>query len=918
MNPNPRLRLRLFFRRLPILAVLLIGLLPLSGLRAQTAANDSITITVAVPTFIADGLTESTIAEFFKPFEAAHPGVHVRVVSKDARIPPAAAGLDAHLKAVQDYASAADVVYASSDFMSPEAARAGYFFDLAPLISSDKTINADDFYPAVWKSFQWDNGVWALPTGADGVVLSYLPSAFDAVGLSYPTAKWTIDDLANAVRKLAQKDASGKVTVPGIAALGRASRDTLLQSLIGDNLYDESVLPNTPKLDSPNTAKVLDAWNQLQKDGLLDGDANAAPLRVEPLSFSSFTLGAGPISVAAGGTSNATPASSAATPEKPVLAALPGGRVGLSTSGYAVSGGTLHAAEAYALAVYLTLHPEATDSFNSISPARKSLAGQANNNPTNSIGPRRPPLAPEAQPLLDQALANGLSSADMRFTDYIDQALTNMQKNNQTADVALAAIEVQALKDQQTAAASKAKTVIAVATPIPIVVAPGKITLKFGMASNFRIVTSDGSSSPVQDQWNRLAADFAASDPLVGRVAIESSNTTDLAKNAAAYDCFTLPFNAVPGAKTTNLLNLDPFLDADKTFDRNDIIGGLLAQIQQDNKTWALPLLIDPQLLSYDSQQFAAAGVPEPKAGWTFSAFVDALKALKGAVNGEPFVPMSPGGTHLLMLIAAAGGLPLDMRADPPAVHFTDAANVDAIRQVLDLAKNSYIKYSALGSLGGFMFALGGEAPHYAITTAELGLPRPVIVGAGTPTPDTHKLVNYPTGSTYNAISYSVTTAYISATAQNADACYRWISTVSKHPELFSQMPASRSLLNNPATLTAQGSAAVAAYKQIDALLQDSHTITFPSLFQGGATPVGFLIQHWLYEAFDAYVLHSTDLDTALKDAQTYADAFLTCAANIVPSDAGSDGTNDRFQKAYIDCAVKADPRLADFAKGIR
>jgi hypothetical protein len=57
------------------------------------------------------------------------------------------------------------------------------------------------------------------------------------------------------------------------------------------------------------------------------------------------------------------------------------------------------------------------------------------------------------------------------------------------------------------------------------------------------------------------------------------------------------------------------------------------------------------------------------------------------------------------MLIAAYGGLPFDYRTDPPTLNFTDPATVEAIRQVLDLAKADLIQYETLTMNTG----LGGD-----------------------------------------------------------------------------------------------------------------------------------------------------------------------------------------------------------------
>src|SRR5262249_13376833 len=165
----------------------------------------TVQISISIPDFNKD-LIDKAIADF----QAANPGVSVNVISMNpGGIAPAAAGLDAHLDAYKTYVSTADGRYVSTNRCYEAATRAGYFLDLAPLVNEDKTINVGDFYSNVWQSFQWDKGIWALPSSADIQLMSYDPKAFDEVGLAYPSDAWTVDDLVNAVEKLAQKDAKG-------------------------------------------------------------------------------------------------------------------------------------------------------------------------------------------------------------------------------------------------------------------------------------------------------------------------------------------------------------------------------------------------------------------------------------------------------------------------------------------------------------------------------------------------------------------------------------------------------------------------------------------------------------------------------------------------------------------------------------
>ncbi|MEP7286797.1 MAG: hypothetical protein ABI947_13635, partial [Chloroflexota bacterium] len=729
-----RLTGRSFFMMLALL-VLTVGAIPLSTLQAQ---NSTVTISVAVPTFNKDAFTDKLISDF----ESANPGIKLNIVANDASIPAAASGLSSHFDELGKYAAAADVLYVDSSKMSVEATRAGYFLDLAPLVNEDKTLQPDGFFPSIWQSYQWNRGIWALPVAANVYLMSYKPSAFDKVGLAYPSDQWTIDDIVTAVNKLAEKDSSGKVTAPGIDMFSNFSTATLFRSLLSEGLYDSSTLPNTPKLDTPAAEALVDAWAALDKDGYIGSELNTAPLSVSPATTVLFQT----------------------DPEqKRVPLLLPGGRAGMEVQGFAVSAGTQYPDKAYAVAAFLTTRTEISNRFTS-APARKSLVGTDN----NSAGFRLN-VTPEFQALIDQAIEKAIPVSEMRHTDYLALALNKIKLTGSDAKTELQTEEAQAIADEQTAATKKDSNTLVVATPVPVLdTSSGKITLKFGLTFFGRPPV------PNKEKWDKLAADFAASDPQVGKVDIETG-FNQLSGAADKYDCFYLPFNAVTDADLSKIINLDPFTDNDPSFDKNDIVGNILNQIQRDNKIWAMPIEIEPAILKYDSDKFQKAAVPAPAGNWTIDAFKDAVKSLKiDPKDTPPFVPAGRGGVYMLLLISAYGGMPLDYRTNPPTINFTDPATVAATRQALDLAKNGYVKYDALSSLAfGFGQSNKDGIVYSDILNAFTSRPNPTDT-----TTSTYKPVTYPRGSQFAAVSYGIGTAYISAKTQNRDACYRWISTL--------------------------------------------------------------------------------------------------------------------------------------------
>ncbi len=870
-------------RLLRLMAFLLLMLLLVGAFTVQ-AQDSSVTLTLSVPQFLEDIISDELLAQF----EAENPAVTVRVVSSGFGIGGSPANdLDGYLDGMLEFTSSADVLFADMG-MTPEATRAGLFLDLAPLASSDSSLNVGDFLPAAWSSFQWDNGIWALPVSINITSLTYNPQAFDTAGLPYPNEAWTLNDLANAARALAETDADGNISTPGAVVLGSSALAALLRSLTGTGFYDASTLPETPDLTNPALEGLLTTWLELENEGIVARQFDGNILDLPMLIGENFGFGRPGQETSAG-------------------ALLPGGAAVLTTQGYAVSSGTLYPEQAYALAKFLTNRAEVASSFFGVRPARESLVGVQpdTEGPGGFIN-----AAPVNDEFLNSAIAVALPMAEIRYGDYVAEALNSMASEGLDAATALQEAENSVIANLQTAANQREETTVQVATPPPaVVLGEGEVSLNFGMMSFVQPL-------PNQEQWDQVIQEFVAADPQVAEVVVDipgggffGGGGDQAADMAAQYDCFYLPYNAVPDLDTSLLLNLDPVLDADPTFDRSDIVGNTLSQVQQNAMTWALPITLQPEVLNYDPDLFAQAGAIPPENGWTTDEFVSALNTLKAITEADPpFVSQTPG-SYLMMIIAAFGGLPLDYRTDPATLNFTDPATVDAIRQVLDLAKQGLIDYDEQGSGGAVRIQIitGENADTSLIPVTTQSASGPGLFLAGRQEENPYLMTTYPAGSVYTPVSYTITTGYISASAENPDACYRWLSTIARHPELFNSMPARRSLLSDPAVVAALGQDAVDFYSQYDAVIQSPNAVVFPTAF-AGADQTSFILQLWLNRAFDNYVLNDGDLEADLADAQTFASAYQECAANLPPVDRSAGP--EVFQQIQ-ECVVAADPSMA-------
>lgn len=884
------------------LALLVFSIVP--ALQAQ----EEVTISLAVQGFLSD-LLRDPIAQF----EAENPGIKVHLTSTPdsgfAEI-TSVDTLSSYLDSAEELASAADVLIVDSSTLSLASTRSGFFLDLAPLVRSDSDLNVDDFFPAMWQSFQWDNGFWALPIGGSLIGILYDPAAFDAAGLAHPDAFWTLADLKNAVEVLNEYDASGNITNAGLMILASSGGAGLVtSSLVSTPIFDPTQPDALPDFSSTELESVLTEWADILSLLRVTGTSTVTvssevPLMIAPQAFGTFGRGG-------------------SRESQLEFAPLPGGRYGLSVSGAAISSGTLYPEAAYQLAKFLTSNSQAVGGFFSTIPARKSLLGAETQGSGGGPGGFRPggQLTAEQLATVEQDMANAIPESEQLFAGILQWVANQVSEGSLTARQALDEALITLADFQAVVEERRANTAIAVATPPPVIeVAPGEVALKFG-------IQGFADPLPNQDDWDALAADFAANDPQVGRVDYSvltpRGGGNNLETITQEVDCFYQSSNIVPSADTSLLLPLDPLLSSDPTFSRDDIAGNVLAQMQRENMTWGMPLNIQPQTMYYLPEAFQNAGAFEPYSGWSVADFENALRTLKTHPDDDaPFESRGFDGTYLLTLIAAYGGLPLDYRTSPITPNFDDPTTVEAVRQVLDLVKGGYIAYNPLAQTGaGFVVvaiqedAESDPIPMYSelfLGGFFIGGGANVVVEGDTPQ---YKRVTFPQGTTYTALAYTVGGAYISASTPNAEACYRFISALAQESGLLSGMPARRSVINSDAVRTTQGDDAVAVYNELDAMMQRENVIEFPIGQGGNVTNIGSnLVEYWLYRVFDEYVADETghyDLAAKLTEAQSYAEGYLACIADIPPftgAQGGGPGGAREYIQQFMQCSVDVDP----------
>jgi len=852
---------------IPLLLTLLVSL--------HISAQPTPIVTIAVPSFWEMIFDEAVLADF----EAQY-GVDVQLVY-DAPTPALPASLDndsimSWQESLLEYAQSADVLFVDESILMPEVSRAGIVQDLNPLLQADSTINSSDFYPTIWDSFSWDGGQWAIPIAGSTTLVEYIPTAFDAKGLIYPDANWSIAEFASTARALAEFDDAGNVTLPGML-IGLEERTLLFYSLLEYGFSDDQQ-PDMPQFSSEDLALLFDTWQELLSEGVIASDPSAyfnrrndIPLKIGSGGFFTVIIeddgGNESESIETGGFGLGEPTTPTA------LAPLLNHIGGVSAQGFAISNGTPNPQLAYDLVRYLSERPEIAGLAFGAKPARPFYATQAIDSQDNGItisavGGENRSEADDA--LIQQALQSGITSADLRFGHYLTHVDGVIQSGLDSFS-ALQSVEGDANRAVSTM--MDADLTIIVNTPEQIIIPEGEILLNFGLTSFVQPL-------PNSDIWDTLARDFAQADPEVGYVEINSGfmrSDQMLRINDCVYQPTT---TGIFDLNTAQLLAIDPLLSADPNYNINDLPPNILGQMQFNGTTYGLPITLQPEVLTYMSRAFEDAGIIPPTDGWSFGEFENALMLLDDILDDEdyPLEAISPINTHLLMLIAAQGGRLFNTSTTPVTIDFTSHESINAVMQILDLAKDDLIKYERLGESGGFDFvAIAGEAFPNIQASNFFGFLEEGM-----------RLAPYPDGTQYTPVSLSVGAGFIGIDSAHPEACYRWLSYLANHPFAFTDMPALLSTLDDPSAEASMGTELVTTYRQI------ADQATRPNAIN----PIVWdpFIMLWLDRAFDAYVLDDGDLDAELMEAEQSTQAYIDCISQPLDGDTSQDSIFEQLE----------------------
>lgn len=189
----PFAKLRDMRRRLAILLAAL-----LAGCAPPSAERETVLRLANWGGAGSDSEYDRLIQSIYREFEAANPGVRVRVENNP----------DGYVqKMILSF-----IAKAEPDLMILDASSAAIFInngvltDLTPLIENDPEFRLDDFYQNVVDIARRENSLYAIPQDFTPMVMYYNKRLFDAAGVPYPQAGWNFDDFLQTAKLLTKPE----------------------------------------------------------------------------------------------------------------------------------------------------------------------------------------------------------------------------------------------------------------------------------------------------------------------------------------------------------------------------------------------------------------------------------------------------------------------------------------------------------------------------------------------------------------------------------------------------------------------------------------------------------------------------------------------------------------------------------------
>jgi ABC-type glycerol-3-phosphate transport system substrate-binding protein len=842
--------------------------------------------------------------DLIKAFEKDNPGIKIKSISINEIL--GLGPLDT--KMPDDYqqrlAAGADVV--SVNGADQSLSDKGLIRDLKPFVDADTTFKGSDFIPGALEQFQWKGGTWGVPTSAEFQFITFDKALFDKANVKYPEPGWTWDDFTAKAKALTVRDGDTTTQWGFIEPFPNHAR--FIMSRV-KALIDHSTDPATPRFDQPDVRAAVQWYTDLYlKDKVtpyfepVKGEVSALNL---PESYKLVQAGKAAMSTDSGLSWQIRKQQTKTMSLVPMPIDKANDHTSpMFASGVVMSSGTTKPEAAWRWMNFLSQQPPTSIATFKRLPARLSILQSS-----GLLDKIDPDYAAAARFAFDHVMASEETPVGSAFTNAIESIL----KDGTPVDQALADAQTKA-KENIAEAAKKA----ADATPVPtvIVAAPQETPVNQNATT---IKFSLGTATFNAPAYRDLAKRFTEANPDFV-VEIKQPDLTqaslDIPDVAKDVDCFMWAPSLQDPKNLEAILNLEPFLDADKSFDKSDFYPATLDQFTEQGQLWALPAEVTPYVIEYNRDLFDAAKVDYPKPGWTVDDFLATAKALTkgdGDTKQYGYVGDYFEANDLVLMLQALGAKLVDTTQDPPKVIFDDATMQSALQWYADLYSKHDVKPMFVTDFAKLLTeantALGERETmiddgRAAMWTAYAGMPN--LTGSTKRPTMNIGAVSLPIGSggSKGGNYISSNGYYISADTQAKQACWKWISYLTSAVDVKQGLPARKSIAESEAYKQKVGAERAAAYQ---ASLGEGGKSSVYEFFSGKSSWLSYSI-FWLAKAYGDVANGTVPVDKALTDAQKLSDDFRAC---VVQNKAESDTQQQRK------CVKQVDPSIPNVLLGL-
>jgi len=151
-------------------------------------------------------------------------------------------------------------VFFSEDALFSTLYEQDQVLDLSPLVQADDSIDLDDIYPSLIEPYRIEGNLWAIPGGANPVVIYYDKDIFDQYNAAYPEPGWTWDDLVMTAVSVRDPDAG----IYGLTASPFTAIPFIYQH--GGRIVDDWRRPTRLIVDEPLTIEAIEWYASLIHD----------------------------------------------------------------------------------------------------------------------------------------------------------------------------------------------------------------------------------------------------------------------------------------------------------------------------------------------------------------------------------------------------------------------------------------------------------------------------------------------------------------------------------------------------------------------------------------------------------------------------------------------------------------------------